>query len=123
VALTTVLIEINASGTGLKPIGPVHVKPNRKNEQLCFQCNDGEFAVLFHNDRSPYSSGKKAHAGHKGDTTPKLKVRHLTASEQGNPVGDPVKGATFQYGVAVLNPANKKVLTLDPDIIIDDPGT
>jgi hypothetical protein len=122
VALHTVKIEINASGTGLKPIADEHVNPNRKGEKLCFKCDDGEFAVLFANDRSPYVSGKKAHAAHKTETTAQLKVRNLTAAEQKKPVGDPVNGATFKYGVAVLHPGTGKVLTLDPDIIIDDPG-
>ncbi len=96
----------------------VEVEPGDK---LCFTCDGGELAVLFHNDRSPFASGKKVHAARKGQLTTKLQIRGLTASERKNPKSDPVNGATFKYGVAVLHPTTGNVLTLDPDIIIDDP--
>ena len=98
---------------------PLEVK---KNSTLRWKCSDGEYAVLFHNDRSPFLSGKKVHAAHSGKLTSKLNIRGLKSSELRSPENDPVNGATFKYGVAVLHPGTGKVLTLDPDVIIDDPG-
>ncbi len=114
-------ITITVSGTTLSvSADPFTIKP--LVNKLCFKCNVGEFAVLFHNNRSPFASGGKVHGAHKGQSTTTLKIRGLTASEQSKPKTDPVDGATFKYGVAVLDPTTGKVLTLDPDIIIDDPG-
>jgi hypothetical protein len=108
-------ITITVSGRNVQVSNPSqHVDPD---DTLKFKCAAGEFAVLFDNDRSPYSSGKKAHAAHKGSATTKLKIRHLTASEKVTPGAE-----KFPYGVAVLEPGTKSVLTLDPDIIIDDGG-
>ena len=116
----TITISMRANGTLEVSADPFKIKPNVNT--LSFKCDVGEFAVLFDNNRSPFSSGKKAHSAHKGDKTSKLKIRGLTSTEQGFPVTDPVNGATFKYGVAVINPSTGKVLTLDPDIIIEDPG-
>ena len=108
-------ITISVVGRNVQVSNPSqHVAPD---DTLKFKCAVGEFAVLFDNDRSPYSSKKKAQAAHKGSATPKLKIRHLTPSERVTP-GD----EKFRYGVAVMEPGTKKVLTLDPDIIIDDGG-
>ena len=90
---------------------------------LRFKCADGEFAVLFDNNRSPFTGTvKKALAAHNGASTPKLKIRRLTAKERKFPVNDRKNGASFKYGVVVMEAGTGKLLTLDPDIIIDDGG-
>jgi hypothetical protein len=116
----TITITLKATGTLEVSADPFMIKPNVNN--LSFKCDVGEFAVLFDNNRSPFSSGKKSHGAHKGKSTKKLKIRSLTPSEQNYPVNDRANGASFKYGVAVMNPGTGQVLTLDPDIIIDDPG-
>jgi hypothetical protein len=94
----------------------------RKNDTLRWKCDDGEYAVLFHNDRSPFANGKKVHAAHSGQLTSKLKIRGLKQAERDGGVNDRVNGAKFKYGVAVLHPGTGEVLKKDPDVIIDDPG-
>jgi hypothetical protein len=121
-AATTFTIKITLSG-GVVTVNqdPVTAKPS-KGDKVNFFCLEGEFAVLFKNRRSPFKSGEKAVAGNRGLTpTKELKVRDLTPSEKKNP-GDPKIGDTFAYTVAVLDPATHNVVTLDPDIIIDDSG-
>jgi hypothetical protein len=112
-------ITITRTGNSIDPIAPFTVK---KNDTLKWTCSGGEYAVLFHNNRSPFANGKKVHAAHSGAATTKLKIRGLKQAEQDAEEDDPVNGATFKYGVAVLHPGTGKVLTLDPDVIIDDPG-
>jgi hypothetical protein len=96
---------------------PKTVKPN---DTLSFACDD-DFAVFFKNGRSPHSSGKRTVCGQGGVETAPLQIRHLSASEKTHP-GDNVLGDTFSYGVAVLVPDAGPILTLDPDIIINDGG-
>jgi hypothetical protein len=95
---------------------PFPIKPTKK---LSWTCNDGAFAVFFKNNRSPFSTVNVI-AGDDGDTTTGLKIRNLSGTEQGSAVNDPINGATFSYGIAVLNGGT--IRTLDPDVIIDDPG-
>jgi hypothetical protein len=96
-------------------------KPSN-NDTLRFKCIGGDFAVFYKHGRSPYQTGETVISEQKGVETKKLKIRKLTAGEQGFPVTDPQNGATFPYGIAVLNPANQQIVVKDPDIIIDDPG-
>jgi len=114
-------ITITRNGNNLSvSTNSFHVDPNN-NDTLCWTCAD-DFAILFKINRSPFSNGKKVHSAHGGDSTVKLKIRHLTSGERGFPVNDPVNGATFEYGVAVMHPVSGQVLPLDPDVVIDDPG-
>src|SRR5262249_16302243 len=116
-------ITITRTGNALSVSqDPLRVRP-QNNDTLCWTCSGGDFAILFKNSRSPYSSGRKVHGAHSATKTKKLKIRQVTAHERDDfPESDPVNGATFEYGVAVVHPTTNQLLTLDPDVIIDDPG-
>ena len=116
------IITISISGGTVQvSADPFTIKPTVNT--LRFKCADGEFAVLFDNDRSPFSGTvKKVLGAHKGASTPKLTIRKLTATERTFPVNDRENGASFKYGVVVMEAGTGKLLTLDPDIIIDDGG-
>ena len=114
-----ITIGIKPDGTLSVTVDKFEVKPN---DNLSFKCDVGEFSVLFDNNRSPFTVLKKVHGAHKGEATVKAKIRHLSVSEKKALKDDRVNGATFKYGVAVMKPGTGEVLTLDPDIIIEDPG-
>lgn len=114
----TLKIELQANGTLSVTMDKFKVQPN---DNLIIECGIGEFAVLFDNDRNPSTGTRKVHGANRGEVV-KFRIRNLTQSEKREPEDDRVKGATFKYGVAVMQPGTGHVLTMDPDIIIDDPG-
>jgi hypothetical protein len=97
------------------------VKP--KTDTLCFYSPHGDLAIFYKNDRSPYVTGEKVIGASAEEATTQLSIRNLTPEEQKNPDTDPVKGGAFSYLAVVVETGTGDAVTLDPDIIIDDPGS
>ena len=74
---------------------------------------DGQIAILFKNVGTPLECKQTAFAADMGEATPLRKIKHLTGPK-------PAK-MPFPYAVAHQD-VNNKLVTVDPDLIIDDPG-
>jgi hypothetical protein len=108
-------VTISWNGTALT-YSSAHFKIKPGN-RLRWNCNDADFAILLCEDRSPFSSKTTVLAGPKSKGTKFLTVRKLTAAEK-----QQAGKEAFKYSVALLDAATNKLITDDPDIIIDDPG-
>src|SRR2546422_3670332 len=88
------------------------------NDRLSFTCTE-DFAVFFKNNRNPHANNVRVLSERGGNTTARLAIRHLTQGEKNHHL-NPLIGDKFSYGIAVRRADNNNVLTLDPDIIVDD---
>jgi hypothetical protein len=114
----TITISISPMGaltyaSGGVPADQFHTPPGNR---LRWKCNDGDYAVFFQGDRSPFTPKKTTAGAVKGKPTTFGKIRKLKKGTK--PPEDP----DFKYHVSVLNTATGMLVTDDPDVIIDDPG-
>ena len=97
--------------------GPGDEPVVKKDSEVSWTCNKGDFGVLFKDGKWPFSGNADLLSAAKNTSTLKQTVRGLGPKEK-----KPKSKRTFSYSVFIHVGGSEPIVFDDPDLVLDDGG-